>query len=1069
MTNARRILALLLALVLAMGMVPFGAFATDTQCDEGCILEPGHENPCLVPCPISSCCTLSKGHEDGCQENHTFEAWNWNQEKATYFRTCQNCQKSEAQEAPAAIGELMGRLLEDKSNLSDLMTEGVNSGILTQNAADWLVKGMGTDTVSTDPVDPVDVTYIAEACGNKYTTLQDAISSVPDGSTATTVTLLGNTTEATIEIGANKNVDVNLGGNIVTGSFKVNGTATIRNGTVNGTSAAIKSTSTAVMTLEGLTVTASAYHAVRSEGGTVIVNSGSYSTTGTGTMYALRADGNAVVTINNGTFTGPGANADTAAGAISFDGQTLTINNGTFTNGKYYTLLLAGGATTINDGIFSEGVLEDSRQAVISRQGTCTIDIKGGSYTGNLLNITGNLRCVSGGTFSEDPSAHLIAGMASTNNGTNFTVMKAIAEIDDQGYATVGAALNDVISGKTVKLCGDSTEDAIDFTFKGGNSSTYTLDLNGHTLTTSAMKVTSLNSTMTITDSGTGGSIQNADGSPIMLEMTGNVTLNGCSFHTIQVSGIGNRNNCANLNLGSISGDVTIIFADDTTVLNLEGTGNPSIMLEYSGTKDGYNLGWKSGTADVTMPIVSVTESGTDYGIKWIPVQYTIGYEGMDGAAVDPALPTEYNVETTVTLANPTKSHYTFLGWTYDDVTAPQKDLTFAEGELIGNKTFLANWEAEVYSISYNLDGGTAGTNPPASHTYGTATALVAPSKAGHIFAGWFTDSSFTGTALTELAADDYTADITLWAKWTEKADWDPELKQVKVTYSGKEAAFTLEGYTIVYQQGGKEVTPVKAGSYDVVITRPEDATHKAYSHVFQNGLVIEPRELTITFLTETVAAGGKPQISYSIEGFIEGENPDTYGDAFVFPTFQFQDGTSVSADAFPKPAGAYEVFPVNASCPNYVINPQSGFIIVARYEIIKGDGQTVITSSAASFTSDAPFGLFEGVWVDGVELTSSQFYAAEGSTIVTLNADFIKTLAVGEHSLVIASTDGFAIGSFTVKAPTLYYGGYSEGSKLLQTGTAYLTSALLAVGGLTAVIAGVWFVMEKKKGKYEA
>ena len=46
-------------------------------------------------------------------------------------------------------------------------------------------------------------------------------------------------------------------------------------------------------------------------------------------------------------------------------------------------------------------------------------------------------------------------------------------------------------------------------------------------------------------------------------------------------------------------------------------------------------------------------------------------------------------------------------------------------------------------------------------------TTLVAGVKTGYTFGGWYLTSECDGTAITELGAQDYTADITLYAKWT--------------------------------------------------------------------------------------------------------------------------------------------------------------------------------------------------------------------------------------------------------------------------------------------------------------
>ena len=77
--------------------------------------------------------------------------------------------------------------------------------------------------------------------------------------------------------------------------------------------------------------------------------------------------------------------------------------------------------------------------------------------------------------------------------------------------------------------------------------------------------------------------------------------------------------------------------------------------------------------------------------------------------------------------------------------------------------------KAAEYIINYELDGGTLGANSPATHTYGTETILVNPTKSGYNFAGWYLEDTFA-TKIETLAADGYTSEITLYAKWNKRS-----------------------------------------------------------------------------------------------------------------------------------------------------------------------------------------------------------------------------------------------------------------------------------------------------------
>ena len=87
--------------------------------------------------------------------------------------------------------------------------------------------------------------------------------------------------------------------------------------------------------------------------------------------------------------------------------------------------------------------------------------------------------------------------------------------------------------------------------------------------------------------------------------------------------------------------------------------------------------------------------------------------------------------------------------------------------------------------------------------------------------------------------------------------------------------------------------------------------------------------------------------------------------------------------------------------------------------KITAGDGAAVTQGEKKelTFTSDASFADFLRVELDGTALEEKNYTKREGSTIITLNRDFVATLSVGEHTLAIVSKSGTATAKFTVKA----------------------------------------------------
>ena len=87
--------------------------------------------------------------------------------------------------------------------------------------------------------------------------------------------------------------------------------------------------------------------------------------------------------------------------------------------------------------------------------------------------------------------------------------------------------------------------------------------------------------------------------------------------------------------------------------------------------------------------------------------------------------------------------------------------------------------------------------------------------------------------------------------------------------------------------------------------------------------------------------------------------------------------------------------------------------------KITAGDGAAVTQDEKKelAFTSDASFADFVRVELDGTVLEEKNYTKREGSTIITLNRDFVAALSVGEHTLAIVSKSGTATAKFTVKA----------------------------------------------------
>ena len=145
--------------------------------------------------------------------------------------------------------------------------------------------------------------------------------------------------------------------------------------------------------------------------------------------------------------------------------------------------------------------------------------------------------------------------------------------------------------------------------------------------------------------------------------------------------------------------------------------------------------------------IFAVTSEAENYTLTMTliipPEVYTISYD-LGGGSVA-GNPTSYDVETeTFTLNNPTKDGYTFSGWTGTSLDAAAQTVTIAKGST-GNRNYTAKFTPTAYTLTYNLDGGTAAQQNPETYTIETETfKLNNPTKDGYNFTGWTSENNST-------------------------------------------------------------------------------------------------------------------------------------------------------------------------------------------------------------------------------------------------------------------------------------------------------------------------------------
>ena len=207
--------------------------------------------------------------------------------------------------------------------------------------------------------------------------------------------------------------------------------------------------------------------------------------------------------------------------------------------------------------------------------------------------------------------------------------------------------------------------------------------------------------------------------------------------------------------------------------------------------EDFYFDGWYE-TSDFSTPEVRKILPTDDHDFvlyaKWEPLYETrtISYD-LDGGRFRSEAPSWYYEGKGVTIPEPYKKGYEFLGW-YDK--ALDKIIYSLNSKAYGNKTLIAKWE-KIYKyskINYVLNGGSLSTDV-STYPEEKGVVLPIPTRLGYFFRGYYLNSDFSGKAITEINSVQ-TGEITVYAKWVEAT-----LENALISFYG-DSISTFEGIT---------------------------------------------------------------------------------------------------------------------------------------------------------------------------------------------------------------------------------------------------------------------------------
>ncbi|OQB69442.1 MAG: Internalin-A precursor [Spirochaetes bacterium ADurb.Bin133] len=191
-------------------------------------------------------------------------------------------------------------------------------------------------------------------------------------------------------------------------------------------------------------------------------------------------------------------------------------------------------------------------------------------------------------------------------------------------------------------------------------------------------------------------------------------------------------------------------------------------------TKAGYSfVGWSgtglTGNNNTTVTITQGSTGGRNYTANWSAINYSITYKLNGGTAANP---TSYTVESeNITLTNPTKAGYSFVGWSGSGLTGNNNTtVTITKGST-GNREYTANWTVNIYTVTFDKQGGSGGTNSVTA-TYDAAMPIATkPTRTGYTFGGYW-DATSDGTqyytaSMASSRSWNKAENTTLYARWT--------------------------------------------------------------------------------------------------------------------------------------------------------------------------------------------------------------------------------------------------------------------------------------------------------------
>ena len=446
-------------------------------------------------------------------------------------------------------------------------------------------------------------------------------------------------------------------------------------------------------------------------------------------LWVLDASGSEIVNggiITGGTGMPPGVNYSEGGGVYVSAGAALTMNGGSIVGCKAES---GGGVCIVYD---------------YTAQKTSEFIMKGGSIIGCTASSGGGVLIRSGCRFTMNSGSEIRCCTARTGGGVTINASSSLAG----SFTLAGGKIHKCkayVANNFLSHGGGISNEG-EFIMESGCIENCTSqsqrDDNKSSGVYNKGKLFILRGG-TIDGNITNNTTLNADGGTVNGELTNNDQITGEDL---------NRSTTFN---NKVTNNGTI----------RKGTFTNEVINESSGTING-------GTFTGTVENKDGTISGGDFSKATLNGMLVITFEPNNG---EPVITREVNwskdgVALTAPDPVPTKEGHSLDGWYYDN-NGTETKWNFDTDTVKCTMTLKAKWELSTYSVTLQTDGGTIASGKEVTgYTYGTGAVLPTANditRDGYRFDGWYADSSFSSSPITEISATE-TGNKTFYAKWTK-------------------------------------------------------------------------------------------------------------------------------------------------------------------------------------------------------------------------------------------------------------------------------------------------------------